>query len=144
MTTPPRMTAAEFLAQIKDRPKRREGKKREGRVRGVKKATFGREQFDSTWERDRYVLLLERQRRGLIANLKRQVRIPLKGAGDRPILGENGRPRVYVADFVYDDVPAGCRIVEDAKGWRDPLFVLKKAILRTQGITVTEVRRDGK
>lgn len=52
--------------------------------------------------------------------------------------------RISAADFVYDDAETGRQVIEDAKGFRTEVFTLKKAILRAQGITISEVRRDGK
>jgi hypothetical protein len=45
----------------------------------------------------------------------------------------------YVADFVYTDVASGKQVVEDAKGYRDPVYRIKrKLMLRVHGIRILE------
>ena len=46
----------------------------------------------------------------------------------------------YVADFRYVDIPSGETVVEDVKGVRTQVYILKKRWVETQyGITIKEV-----
>ena len=45
----------------------------------------------------------------------------------------------YVADFVYRDLTTGREVIEDAKGHKTETYLMKKAILAAQGVTVEEV-----
>jgi hypothetical protein len=66
------------------------------------------------------------------------VKIPLMGK-DRPLLTRTGRPRTYVADFVYEDSRLNwATVVEDAKGHPTAEYLLKREILAAQGIEVIE------
>ena len=95
--------------------------------------------FDSKREADRYAVLLMLKRGGEIMDLKRQVRFPLY-AGAEPIRSDSGRQLVYVADFTYRDLTAGgALVIEDAKGMRTPVYILKRAIMKTMGHQVREV-----
>lgn len=71
-------------------------------------------------------------RGGRIAELAEQVRFELLPADGRE------RPVVYVADFTYLD-HQGKFIVADAKGWRTPVYKLKKRMMwHLRGIRITE------
>lgn len=49
------------------------------------------------------------------------------------------RPCKYIADFVYAD-KSGARVVEDAKGFRDPVYRIKrKLMLKVHGIRIVEI-----
>jgi hypothetical protein len=94
--------------------------------------------FASLREARRWGELRLLERAGQIRALRRQVKIPLVGR-DGPILTDTGRPRTYVADFVYEDRCLGwAEVVEDAKGYPTPEYRLKRAILAAQGVTVAE------
>lgn len=84
-------------------------------------------------KREAELRLLERI--GAITGLACQVRIPLIGR-DGPILTPTGRQASYVADFVY--VERGETVIEDAKGFPTPEYLLKRAILAAQGVRVRE------
>lgn len=94
--------------------------------------------FDSRREARVYGLLRYRLQRREIEDLRRQVKIPLKGALG-PILTPKGRQAVYIADFTFDEVETGEFVVVDAKGHPTEVYLLKRAILAAQGITVTEL-----
>ena len=84
--------------------------------------------FPSQREASRWIHLMFQQKYGLITNLKRQVRYEL-------VMKTH-----YVSDFEYDEVPTGEHVVEDAKGYRTPLYERKKKLLRQQhGIEIHEV-----
>lgn len=94
--------------------------------------------FDSIKEAHRWRVLRLLEKAGLIADLRRQVRIPLVGR-DGPIrFRPSNRPALYVADFVYRDVPKGIDVIEDAKGYATPEYKLKRAILAAQGVEIIE------
>ncbi|MBK8909164.1 MAG: DUF1064 domain-containing protein [Rhodospirillales bacterium] len=94
--------------------------------------------FASTREARRWAELRLLERAGDIRALRRQVAIRLIGR-DGPILTDTGRPRTYVADFVYEDCRLGwAEVVEDAKGHPTPEYRLKRAILAAQGVAVRE------
>ena len=116
--------------------------------------------FDSEREYKRFCELHILLRQGLIRDLDRQVEFALIPAVREKIgvwtRGEKkGQPKYgrviergvsYVADFVYTDTRTGERIVEDAKGFRDPssatykVFIIKrKLMLWLHGIQVKEV-----
>ena len=71
---------------------------------------------------------------GQIKNLQRQVsyKIVPKQKGEQAAR--------YVADFVYVDIKSGETVVEDVKGVRTPLYVLKrKLMLLVHGIRIKEI-----
>ncbi len=127
---------------------------------GNKKVVTPDGTFDSKREHERFCELHILLRRGLIKDLDRQVPFPLIPTIREQIgvytRGEKkGQPKygkviehgvTYVADFVYTDTATGEKIVEDAKGFRDPhsstyqVFVIKrKLMLWINGIRVKEV-----
>lgn len=87
--------------------------------------------FDSKAEHRRYEDLVLLERAKLITELGVHVRFPI-------VL--NGRQVcVYESDFVYLDA-GGKQIVEDVKGVRTPVYVLKKRLMRAVlGIEITEI-----
>lgn len=95
--------------------------------------------FDSKAEANRYAELKLRERIGDIRDLRLQSRIKLFGKNGEPLKGPSGRALCYVADFDYI-TKDGAVIVEDVKGMQTPLFKLKRAILKAQGIDVTVVK----
>ena len=92
--------------------------------------------FDSQKEAERWAVLLLIQRAGLITDLRRQVRIPLLGKNGLVRFQPSNRAAVYVADFVYFDVPKGVEVIEDTKGYQTQEFKLKRAILAAQGVEI--------
>lgn len=74
--------------------------------------------FDSRKEANRYALLKQQERFGLISNLKRQVSFELQ-PGYTNNQGKKIRPITYVADFVYNE--SGEKVVEDVKGSKKTL-----------------------
>ena len=94
--------------------------------------------FDSTKEAKRWCELKLLERQGEISTLERQVRVHLQGK-DGPLVSDKGRRLSYVADFRYFDRRRSAWVYEDAKGYKTPEYKLKKAILRAQGMEITEV-----
>ena len=105
--------------------------------------------FQSKKEARRYSQLRLLERAGEITDLERQVDfelIPLQREPDTT--GPKGgikkghvieKAVVYRADFVYTD-RSGEKVVEDAKGFRTPEYVIKrKLMLYRYGIRIKEV-----
>jgi hypothetical protein len=90
--------------------------------------------FQSKTEGDRYLVLLDREKRGEISQLQRQVPFVVipKAPGQRETK--------YLADFVY--MQNGKRVVEDVKGVRTQVYLLKKKLMYTvHGIQIKEVKK---
>lgn len=89
--------------------------------------------FDSLAEYRRYSELNLLQEAGLIRNLKVHPRFPIVINGVKIC--------AYEADFQYDDVESGLNVVEDVKGVRTAVFVLKKKLMKAvHNIEVIEVK----
>lgn len=100
----------------------------------------GAEKYRSERERDTHQNLLLKERAGLIADLKREVRFEL--APGVLIAGESRRrPAVrYYADFTWLDLKTSAFVVADAKGMPTPMYRLKKHLMATiRGIHVREL-----
>ncbi len=94
-----------------------------------KQTTVDGLKFPSRKEAGRWVELSRQQAAGLISDLKRQVRFPIRINGLLVC--------TYVADFVY--LEAGAVIVEDCKGFRTPIYKLKAKLVKAAlGITIRE------
>ena len=102
-----------------------------------RKADFRGESFDSEKERDYYILLLDREKRGEITDIQRQVAITIQQAFETPS-GEKYRAITYKADFVYKDITGQVHIV-DVKGYKTEVYKLKKKLLAFRGIYIEEV-----
>jgi hypothetical protein len=111
---------------------------RSGAKYGNRKVTLDGIEFDSQREADKYADLILQQRARMISDLQLQVRFDLIGANGEPLRGENNHILYYLADFTYRDA-AGTLVVADSKGMATPVYRLKKAILRAQGVEVIEV-----
>jgi len=93
--------------------------------------------FDSKKEADRYCDLLKLRWIGEITDLQLQVPFILVPAY-RTEDGRKHKAIVYKADFVYKD-QHGNQIVEDCKGYKTPVYKLKKALmLFMHGIEIKE------
>ena len=102
-----------------------------------RKADFRGESFDSEKERDYYILLLDREKRGEITDIQRQVVITIQESFKTPS-GEKYRAITYKADFVYKDITGQVHIV-DVKGYKTEVYKLKKKLLAFRGIYIEEV-----
>ena len=111
-----------------------------GRIKGAIRTELDGLFFDSRREARRWAILsmMAKAKPPLISDLKRQVKIPLHGR-DGPILTLGGKQMTYVADFTYTDAKTGAEVVEDAKGHKTEKYLMKKAILAAQGVTIREV-----
>lgn len=88
----------------------------------AKKVEVGGILFDSKHEAQRWQELQILQRAGVISQLKRQVRFDLV-----PPQGSE-RGVYYVADFTYLD-KSGKFVVEDAKGFKTPEYIIKRKLM---------------
>lgn len=105
-----------------------------------RKADFRGETFDSEKERDYYILLLDKEKRGEITDLKRQVSIIIQEPFTTP-KGEKIRAITYKADFTYKDLDGVTHII-DVKGGnatKTEGYKLKKKLLAYRGIYIEEV-----
>lgn len=88
--------------------------------------------FDSKKEANRYCELKLLQKAHMISNLELQVPFELIPKS------KYGRSIVYIADFLYEQ--NGLLIVEDAKGFKTPVYKLKKRLMQEiHGVTIKEV-----
>ena len=107
-------------------------------------------EFQSRKEGRRYVILLDMLSKGLISDLRLQVKyvlIPTQREPDK--VGVKGGKKkgkliekecAYYADFVYFDKRTGETVVEDVKGVRTPEYKLKrKLMLYVHGIRIKDV-----
>ena len=105
---------------------------------GARRCKFNGITFDSKRERDRYIVLMEREKRGEISDLKLQVPLFLEGR-DGPVLTRTGRKMRLTVDFSYTDSKTGLTIFEDAKGMPTRDYEVRKAVAAAQGVEVKEV-----
>lgn len=101
------------------------------------KITYRGETFDSKKEFEYYLILKDREKRGEITDLKRQVPIEIQPAFvDRQ--GNKIREITYKADFYYYDIKGRDHVV-DVKGYKTEVYKLKKKLLAYMGIIIEEV-----
>lgn len=95
-----------------------------------KRSKYGavkRNGYDSVKESDRANELFLKEKAGLISNLKEQVPIELEPEFE--YLGKKYKAIVYVADFTYYDNVKKISIIEDVKGFKTQVYMLKKKLL---------------
>lgn len=94
--------------------------------------------FDSEKERDYYLMLKDRERRGEIRYLNRQFEIEIQPAfTDKK--GTKIRAIKYKADFYFYDRSLESWRVIDVKGFKTEVYRLKKKLLAYRGIYIEEV-----
>ena len=102
------------------------------------KVTYQGLTFDSKKEFEYYLILKDKEKRGLVFNLKRQVPLEIQPAfTDKS--GVKHRAITYKADFVYTDRVSGKVKYIDVKGFRTEVYKLKKKLLAYKGIIIEEV-----
>jgi hypothetical protein len=101
--------------------------------------------FDSIKEAKRWQELRILEKAGEISHLERQPKFYLYGK-DGPVLIRsrgypNGRRAVWKGDFAYFCSIRNKRICEDVKGFRTPMFILKRAIVEAcyPGLEIVEI-----
>ena len=105
----------------------------------AKKVTLSGITFDSRREADRWLVLTERQKRGEITDLRRQVHFELAPA---VILDGRKKPALrYVADFTYTE--NGAMVIEDVKSAytrKMPTYRIKRHLMKSVlGLDIKEV-----
>ena len=106
-----------------------------------KKTTIDGLIFASKLEAKRYTELKLLEKQGIITNLKLQPSYDII-----PSFKKNNktyRKSTYKADFSYYDNETNKEVVEDTKGFKTPVYMLKKKLFEYQypNLTITEVRR---
>lgn len=105
--------------------------------------------FDSKFEWEYWLELKEREKRGEISDLKRQVSfelLPRQSAMVEVQLKTKTKlkevfyehPVYYIADFVYTE--NGEQVIADTKGAKTADYVIKRKLMRLQGHPITEVK----
>lgn len=105
---------------------------------GNNKFEWRGEKFDSQAEWQYYMILCDRERKGEIRDLQRQVVFELQPS----FKGRDGkvvRAIKYIADFVYYDTDTGQRHIIDVKGMKTEVYKLKCKIMAYQGNEIEEV-----
>lgn len=100
----------------------------------AKKTEIDGIKFDSLKESKRYAELKMLEKSGKIRDLELQKKFEIcsKSKGKRALY--------YIADFVYWDNEANTIIVEDVKGFKTPVYNLKKRMVYEKyGIEIKEV-----
>lgn len=83
--------------------------------------------FDSGHECEYYKKLQILERKGIIENLRTQVKFVLIPS-QKLTNGKRERPVTYIADFVYFE--NGKQYVVDTKGYKTPYYVLKRKLMK--------------
>ena len=91
-----------------------------------KKTVIDGIRFDSMAEADRYRELKLLERAGKIRALTLQPKFTLIPSFKKG--GKTYRKVVYIADFQYYDIPADKIVIEDVKGFKTPVYRLKKTL----------------
>jgi len=94
--------------------------------------------FDSKKEFEYYLILKDKEKRGLVFNLKRQVPLEIQPAFTDKT-GVKHRAIIYKADFVYTDRLTGTTRYIDVKGFKTDVYKLKKKLLAYKNIIIEEV-----
>ena len=94
--------------------------------------------FDSKKEFEYYLILKDKEKRGLVFNIKRQVPLEIQPAFTDKT-GVKHRSIIYKADFVYTDRLTGTTRYIDVKGFRTEVYKLKKKLLAYKNIIIEEV-----
>lgn len=103
-----------------------------------RKVTYQGLTFDSKKEFEYYLILKDKEKRGLVFNIKRQVPLEIQPAFTDKT-GVKHRAITYKADFVYTDRVSGKVRYIDVKGFRTEVYKLKKKLLAYKGIIIEEV-----
>lgn len=99
---------------------------------GAKRTVVDEIAFASKKEAKRYAVLRDCQLAGLLRDLKLQPRYPLVVNGKKIA--------TYVGDFYYVDCETGEAILEDCKGFKTALYILKKKLFEAlYDMQITEV-----
>lgn len=106
------------------------GKKRHSKYRN-KIIMIAGDRFHSIAEAAQWIMLLDWQAKGIISDLRRQVKYEFR-CGVK-----------YFADFVFKE--KGRFVIQDVKGMRSREFVIKAKLMRSEyGVIIDEVHVDPK
>lgn len=106
--------------------------RRGNKYRAKRVVTADGQAFDSKAEYRRSLQLALLERAGSIKDIERQPEFQLVVNGCN--CGS------YRADFAFVDCATGARVIEDVKGVRTPIFILKKKLVKAlHGVDVIEV-----
>lgn len=102
--------------------------------------------FDSIKEFEYYLILKDREKRGEIRHLTRQVELVIQPSF-KDEYGKTVKPITYIADFVYltpiydndGNLINLVKHVVDVKGCKTDIYKLKKKLLAYRGIYIEEV-----
>ena len=96
--------------------------------------------FDSKKEMEYYLLLVDKEKRGFIRDLQRQVKLTILEAF-RDSTGREHRAINYFADFSYKDLAGGIHYVDvkGGKATRTEVYKIKMKLLAHKGIIIEEV-----
>ena len=155
-----RMTEEEYQELMRNRRSSASAPSKKPKYRNykatIKDPKTGQEiTFDSQKEANRYFILLDKEKRGEIENLKRQVKIQIIPSFT-DVEGNKHRETCYIADFTYLEVKyvnegfeSGVTkkkrliyTIEDVKGGeatKTDLYRLKKKLLAYNGYIIKEV-----
>jgi len=103
-----------------------------------RKITYQGLTFDSKKEFEYYLILKDKEKRGLVFNIKRQVPLEIQPAFTDKT-GVKHRAIIYKADFVYTDRLTGTERYIDVKGFKTEVYKLKKKLLAYKNIIIEEV-----
>ena len=103
-----------------------------------RKVTYQGLTFDSQKEFEYYLILKDKEKRGLVFNIKRQVPLEIQPAFTDKT-GVKHRAIIYKADFVYTDRVTGTERYIDVKGFKTDVYKLKKKLLAYKNIIIEEV-----
>ena len=106
---------------------------------GNKKCRIDGYTFDSLKEGHRYAELKILLREGKIRSLELQKEYELVPSYIDAVTGKRIRPVYYKADFVYYDVEQDKTVIEDVKGYRTEGYKIKKKIMGSKGLYITEI-----
>ena len=106
---------------------------------GNKKCRIDGFTFDSQKEGMRYAELKILLRENKIRDLELQKEYELVPAYRDAITGKMVRPVYYKADFVYYDIENEKTVIEDVKGYKTDAYKIKKKLMGSKGLYITEV-----
>lgn len=97
--------------------------------------------FASKFEAKRYTELKLLEKQGIIKDLELQPSYDLIPSFKKD--NKTYRKSTYKADFSYFDIENNKTIVEDTKGFKTPVYMLKKKLFEYNypNLTITEIRR---
>lgn len=97
--------------------------------------------FASKLEAKRYTELKLLEKQGVIKDLELQPSYDLIPSFKKD--NKTYRKSTYKADFSYFDIENNKTIVEDTKGFKTPVYMLKKKLFEYNypNLTITEIRR---